>query len=46
MKNYGGYRNLIIDLDSRKNFVNLFKDQVIENMKYKVTFRGYYTWAN
>lgn len=46
MKTYSGYRNIVIDLDSRKDFVNLIKDQVIESMKYKVTFREYYTWAN
>lgn len=46
MKIYSGYRNLIIDLDSRKDFVNLIKDHVIESMKYKVTFREYHTWEN
>jgi hypothetical protein len=46
MKIYSGYKNLIIDLDSRKRFVNLIKGKVHESMKYKITFREYGKWGN
>lgn len=46
MKNYSGYRCLVIDIDSRRNFVNLVKPFVIPSMNYKITFREYHTWVN
>jgi|LSQX01.1.fsa_nt_gb recombination protein RecA len=46
MKVYSGYRNLVIDLDSRMDFVKLLKSHVPNCMKYKVLFREYHTWAN
>lgn len=46
MKIYSGYRNLVIDLDSRKQFVKIIKPYVIPSMMYKVTFREYHTWEN
>ena len=41
LRNYSGYKNLIIDIDSRKRFVKLIERQVHESMNYKIAFREY-----
>jgi recombination protein RecA len=46
MKIYSGYRNLVIDLDSRKKFIKMVKRYMVQSMKYKSVFREYYTWVN
>ena len=43
---YSGYRNLVIDLDSRKDFIKMIKRYVVPSMEYKITFREYHTWEN
>lgn len=46
LRNYSGYKNLIIDIDSRKNFVKLIERHVPVSMNYKITFREYGQWVN
>jgi len=46
MREYDGYRNLVIDIDSRLEFVNMIKPFVISSMSYKTTFREYDRWVN
>ena len=43
---YSGYRVLVIDIDSRKDFVKIVKPYIVPSMEYKVTFREYHTWVN